>query len=148
MAQQHLTEPDFEFHHSTDVQLRFGDIDLFGHVNNNVYLQLFDIAKYDYFRQVMGADFDIRALAMVVVNINCDFLAPAFLDEPLRVLTACAAIGEKSVRLLQRVVNTATGQVKCSATTIMVTFDPATKSSSPVAPHARAALVAYEGRDL
>lgn len=148
MAQQHLTEPDFEFHHSTDVQLRFGDIDLFGHVNNNVYLQLFDIAKYDYFRQVMGADFDIRALAMVVVNINCDFLAPAFLDEPLRVLTACAAIGEKSVRLLQRVVNTTTGQVKCSATTIMATFDPATKSSSPVAPHARAALVAYEGRDL
>ena len=148
MPQPHLADPGFDFRHTTDVQLRFGDIDLFGHVNNNVYLQLFDIAKYDYFRQVMGPDFDIRTLAMVVVNINCDFLAPAFLDEHLRVLTACASVGVKSLRLLQRVVNSDTGQVKCQATTVMATFDPATMSSAPIDGSARAALAAYERREL
>lgn len=148
MAQPHLADPGFEFRHSTDVQLRFGDIDMFGHVNNNVYLQLFDIAKYDYFRRVMGPEFDIRALSMVVVNINCDFLAPAFLDERLHVLTACASVGDKSLRLLQRVINADTGQIKCQATTVMATFDPATMTSGPVDPAARAALRAYEQRGL
>ncbi|MDE6131249.1 MAG: acyl-CoA thioesterase, partial [Muribaculaceae bacterium] len=34
-----------EFRHRLPVQLRFRDIDMFGHVNNNVYLELMDVAK-------------------------------------------------------------------------------------------------------
>lgn len=134
------------FNHSLPAQLRFNDIDALGHVNNNVYLQFFDLGKYDYFKQVMGEDFDIKVLAVVVVNINCDFMAPAFLDEPLEVRTATAAIGDKSVTLVQQIVNADTGQIKCQGTTVMASFDLATGKSAPVNDKARAALCAFENR--
>ena len=39
--QQHTTEG---FRHHTDVQIRFNDIDILGHVNNTVYFSFYDTA--------------------------------------------------------------------------------------------------------
>ena len=36
-------------------QLRFSDVDRFGHVNNSVYFSLFDMCKPRYFHDVVGA---------------------------------------------------------------------------------------------
>lgn len=148
MAHQDNNFPDIEFRHSLPVQLRFNDIDALGHVNNNVYLQLFDLGKYDYFKQVMGDGFDLTSLAMVVVNINCDFMAPSYLDEPLQVSTATEAIGDKSLRLRQIITNSTTGQIKCRATTVMVSFDPATGTSAPIEDASRAKVESFEKRRL
>ncbi len=146
MSQQRVPKSPVPFLHNFPVQLRFNDVDMLGHVNNNVYLQLFDVAKYDYFRCVMGDGFDIRRLAMVVVNINCDFYEPAYIDEPLTVMTATERIGEKSLTLLQRIVNSETGHVKCQAVTIMAAFDPHTLSSATVDSDSRAKVAAFEKR--
>lgn len=148
MSQSRVTQYPFDLSHRLDAQLRFNDYDLLGHLNNNVYLQLMDLAKYRYFQAVMGADFDISRLAVVVVNINCDFIEPATVDEPLTVCTATEAIGEKSLTLVQRILNPATGHVKCQATTVMASFDTKTMRSAPIADDARRAVAAYEGREF
>lgn len=146
MSQQRVPESPVPFLHIFPVQLRFNDVDMLGHVNNNVYLQLFDAAKYDYFRSVMGEGFDIRRLALVVVNINCDFYEPAYLDESLQVMTATERIGDKSLTLLQRIVNADNGHVKCQARTVMAAFDPHTLTSASVDADSRARVAAYEKR--
>lgn len=38
------------FRHCTKVQTRFSDIDLLGHLNNNAYLSIMDLAKSGTFR--------------------------------------------------------------------------------------------------
>ena len=43
---------DFEFHHTLPIQLRFNDVDKFGHVNNTVYFSFYDLGKTDYFASV------------------------------------------------------------------------------------------------
>lgn len=136
------------FRHSMDVQVRFNDIDALGHVNNNVYLQFFDLGKYDYFRQTVGVDLGDNRPAAVVVNINCDFMAPTFIEEPLAVRTAIAAIGEKSLTMVQQVYNRATGQIKCQGTTVMASFDFATGRSTPVPAETREAFSQFEGREF
>lgn len=148
MSNSHVAPVAITFNHSIPVQLRFNDIDALGHVNNNVYLQLFDLGKYDYFKQVMGADFDLKTLAVVVVNINCDFMAPAFIDEPLEVRTATSRIGDKSITLVQQIVNRETGQIKCQGTTVMASFDIATGKSAPINSGARAAVAEFERHDF
>ena len=47
-----VPEATIEFIHRTPVQLRFRDIDMFGHVNNNVYLELMDMAKASFYAQI------------------------------------------------------------------------------------------------
>ena len=148
MSQQRVPESPVPFLHLFPVQLRFNDVDMLGHVNNNVYLQLFDAAKYDYFRSVMGDGFDIRRLALVVVNINCDFYEPSYLDEPLQVMTATERIGDKSITLLQRIVNVYNAHVKCQCRTVMAAFDPHTLTSASVDADSRAKLEAFENRSF
>jgi len=137
-----IPAPSCRYTHRQDIQLRFADADLFGHVNNTVIMQYFDLGKLSYFRAVMGDDFDMRGIALVVVNTNCDFYAPVFLDEHVEVLSGTVRIGEKSLRLEQRLVS-ATGDVKAICTTVMAGFNPATCTSAPIDPLWRERIEAY-----
>ena len=143
-----IPEPAYPYRHAIDVQLRFNDVDMFGHVNNSVYLQFFDLGKLRYFEAALGKDFARSGLAVVIVNINCDFFSPAFLDEPLQVLTTVTHIGDKSLVLEQRIVNSATGDVKCLGRTTMAGFNPKTLKSEAIPAESRKSLEQYEGRQL
>lgn len=139
-------EVAFGFRHRQPVQLRFIDIDPLGHVNNAVYFQLMDLAKYKYFSALGGVlDGDIT---VVVVNVNCDFYSPAYLDEPLEVLTAVESIGDKSLRLEQRVVDPASGDVKCVCRTVMAGFDRVAVRGVEIPADWHRRISAFEGREM
>lgn len=129
------------------VQLRFSDIDALGHVNNTVYFSLMDLAKTEYFLNVMGSDLDISKAGLVVVNVNCSFCAPSFFGERLEVVTSTVAIGEKSLTLEQAVVCPDKGdEVKCTCRTVMCGFDPRTSTAIPIADEWRSALETFENK--
>ena len=44
------------FKHLTDIQIRFNDIDMLGHLNNTMYFSYFDIGKADYFNAIRRTD--------------------------------------------------------------------------------------------
>lgn len=146
MENTRIPAPQAHYNHTIECQLRFNDIDMFGHVNNSVYLQFFDLAKLKYFQDVTLAKPQADSLAMVVVNINCDFYAPSLIDEALEVKTAVIAIGHRSLTLEQRIINPHTGSVKCQAHTIMAGFNIATAESVPIPTDARKAIEEYEHR--
>lgn len=135
-------EPTIEFVHRMPVQLRFRDIDMFGHVNNNVYLELMDAAKAAFYAQVQGGRLRPDSIGLLVVNVNCDFFAPTTLDEPVEVVTGILSISERSVRMEQRLLNSATGAVKCICRTVLAGFDPSTGAGAPVPPLYRQAFEA------
>lgn len=147
MSNTRIPAPTFEFRHHQPVQLRFLDIDPMGHLNNAIYFQLMDLAKVKYFT-ALGGVFDGKAESLVIVNVNCSFYSPAYLNENIEVLTGVESIGEKSLRLEQRVVNADTGDVKCVCHTIMAGFDPVAVRSIPVSDEWRAKISAYEHRAL
>lgn len=129
------------------VQIRFNDVDMFGHLNNNVYLQFLDMGKYAYFRSMMQGTFGSEPTGPVVANINIDFLAPTMIDEQLEVRTAVSSVGESSLTLEQWVVNKS-GQEKCHARTVMVNLDLKTHRPTPVTAEWRARFAAEEGHDF
>ena len=148
MSNSRVPEAKFEFHHRQPVQLRFNDIDMLGHLNNSVYIQLMDLGKANYFHQFIDGRLDHDNLAIVVANINCDFHAPAYLEERLEVLTAVESMSERSLRLEQRVINADTGEVKCRAITTMVNIDPKTPHDTEISPLWRHLRSTYESRPL
>ncbi len=134
------------YHHYLRVQTRFTDFDMLGHMNNNVYLSLMDMAKADYFERVMEGGINSHDPGVVVVNINCDYFSPVTPDEPVEVYTTTTRVGERSLTLDQRIVNADTLAVKCVATTVMAGFDMEKMTSRPIDRQWTDALERYEQR--
>lgn len=140
--------PKHPFRHITPVQLRFNDFDMLGHLNNAVYVTLLDLGKSRYFTEIMPRGIDWKQINMVVVNINCDFFAPAYISEPIAVLTQVTSVSRRSFKMSQRVVNAETGEVKCAGTTVMAGFNSATAQGAEITQEWIDALCAHEGRNL
>lgn len=132
--------PELPLTHAVDIQARFTDYDAFGHINNNAYMQYFDLGKSLFFTDSLGMAFSPAAVGAVIVNVNVNFYSATTPGTPLRVLTGCTRLGNRSLTLHQQAVNAATGQVKADAISILAGFDIDTQSSAPLPDSLRAAL--------
>ena len=120
------------FRHAVPLQLRFNDIDVLGHVNNNAQLALFDVGKTEFHNALRGQLADWSRVEAVIVNINCTFMEQIRFTDPMEVRTRVKKIGEKSFTLQQILRNTATGQICSMCESVMVSVDYATKASKPI----------------
>ena len=68
------------------VQVRFNDVDRFGHVNNTAYFSLYDLGKVEYMHAVLGGGFEQADVVPVVANVNADFIRPIFYGDPIEML--------------------------------------------------------------
>ena len=140
---------EIEFHHSLPIQLRFNDVDKFGHVNNTVYFSFYDLGKTEYFRFCMpGSSTGKKKDGIVVVHIEAELSGTDFSSDHIAVQTAVCEIGTKSFHLLQRVIDTETMEVKCICRSVMVTFDLERHESKPLTEEWIEAICRFEGRDL
>ena len=145
---KHGPVPQFPFHCALDVQLRFNDIDMLGHLNNNSYFQIFDLGKNNYFSRVKEGYVQWSRPPLMIVNLNCNFLAQTRITEPVAVETQTVALGEKSVTMMQQIINSSTGEVKCVCQSVLVYYDHEAETAAPIPQEWRDALSAFEHRDL
>ncbi|WP_300729393.1 thioesterase family protein [uncultured Bacteroides sp.] len=138
---------EIKFRHVMPVQIRFSDVDQYGHMNNSAYFSLYDLAKTSYMREVFG-EMKWKDLGIVVANINADFLAPVFFSDELVIDTAVVHLGHKSFTLLQRAYNKASGVLKCQCRTVMVGYDVASKEPVELPGYFKKAICSYEGKSL
>jgi acyl-CoA thioester hydrolase len=111
-----------EFRHTIPLQIRFNDVDKFGHVNNTIYFQFYDTAKTDYFSTVCkGVDWE--HVAIVVVKIEAEFLAQIKAGSRIAGRTRAVKVGNKSFHLEQEVYDEDTMEVKSRCFSIMVLYD-------------------------
>lgn len=134
------------YRHYINLQTRFTDYDMLGHLNNNVYMSFMDLGKAEYFTRVMKGEVDWSNPGIVVVNVNCDYLAPVVPGEELELFTTVTKIGERSLTLDQRIINSDTGETKCIARTVMAGFDAETSTSTLIPTEWVEAIEAYEER--
>lgn len=140
-------EENVKFRHIMPAQIRFSDVDQFGHVNNSVYFSLYDLAKTTYIKEVLGST-DWSKMAIVVANINANFYQPVFFSDRLVIETAVVQLGHKSFTLLQRAVTTDTREVKCECRTVMVGYDVASRETKLIAEEYKQAICKYEGKTM
>lgn len=138
---------DISFKHTIPLQLRTNDLDRFGHINNAVYFTFYDLGKTNYVETVCP-DVDWEKEAIVVVQINVNFMSQIFSTDHIAVQTAITSIGTKSFELAQRVIDIDTQEVKCFCRSVMVTYDLTLHKSKPLPDEWIKAICQYEGKDL
>ena len=97
------TEPDLrslraaDFPVLTPMTTRWSDNDVFGHLNNAVYYQLFDSAINRWVGQVTGADPTELPVMGVVAESGCRYFGEVRYPQDVRVGLAVVRIGTSSV---------------------------------------------------
>ena len=126
------------------LQIRFNDVDKFGHVNNTVYFQFYDTAKTDYIATVCkGVDWE--RLAIVVVKIEAEFVSQIKGNDHIAGRTRIVKIGNKSFHLEQDVIDSDTHEVKSRCFSVMVLYDLERQQTIPLPDEWRKAITDYDG---
>lgn len=132
------------YHHRLPIQIRFNDVDRYGHVNNNAYFAYYDLGKDEYLRNVLRTNYRGTDVVPVIANINADFILPIFYGDEIVMETRVSHIGQKSFTLKQHAINLRTNKVVCQCSTVMVCFN-LKKQESALLPEAyRKAFEDYE----
>lgn len=94
----HTPEEEPNFYHRLPVQIRFNDVDRYGHVNNNAYFAYYDLGKQEYLYKVLKADYRSEETVPVIANINADFFIPIITATTLWWKRACRTSAKKVLR--------------------------------------------------
>lgn len=140
--------PYESFKSSLPIQIRFGDIDALGHINNNVYYSYFDLGKTHYFEKLKAESVSWIEGMIVLARTETDFILPVFYKESIAVDTKIIKLGEKSGVFLQQIRNADNDDIKCRCKSVFVAFNPKTASSMEIPSIWRKAISEYEGIEL
>jgi acyl-CoA thioester hydrolase len=131
----------------TNVEVRFNDIDAMGHVNNAVILTYFEEGRkalfYEAFKDSVPGGFNF-----ILAHLECDYLLPVRLDDPLTVHMWVPRIGTKSFGLAYRLADADDdNRIFANGSSIQVCYDYRRRRSIPVSDALRNALAAYHTGD-
>lgn len=108
---------------TSEIQIRFSDIDSFDHVNNINVQHYYDYGKMMYYRDAMSIAVMKCNPSIVIVNTSSNYFLPIFSDDMINVETQVIELGVKSIKFYQRIICKKTNQIKSDCTTVMVAFD-------------------------
>lgn len=130
----------------TDIQMRFADVDMLGHVNNVNLQHYYDTGKIDYFNRVLGAGAQKWGhRGIIAASTHTDYIAQIRFGERISIRTWVERVGNKSLTLKQQIV-AAEGpdgapQLKSESSSAMVYFDFDNQCSIPVPDEWRHAML-------
>lgn len=111
-----------------DVLIRFTDIDMFGHVNNAIYSQWFDTARFTFLASLLPG-MDPKGRSMVMVHIETDFHQQLVFGDKVYIESYVTKVGNRSLGIRQQVIHSVSGKVHAESYGILSTFDAATQTS-------------------
>ena len=137
--------PDYRFYHP--IEVRYGDLDPQGVVNNAKYLTYFEQARVQYFVHLglFKPEQSFLEIGVIVADVHIAYHAPLVWGVPVQAGVRTAKFGTKSSTLEQAVVHRETGQVYASGAVVLVAYDYIKKESIPVPQVWREKVGAFEG---
>jgi len=122
--------------HLTNIQVRFSDTDLIGHLNNTSYATYAETARIHFFR-----DTKVNLSKMILANISIDFRYQAKYHQPMVVESSILKIGNTSIKLYQKMLSADT--MAAEVTSVVVCFDYTNNQPIPVPDEMRTVLENY-----
>ncbi|HEX4684057.1 MAG TPA: thioesterase family protein [Gemmatimonadaceae bacterium] len=122
--------------HRTHVQMRFGDTDALGHINNASFASYAELGRLDFLSKLGGS---VRSL--ILASLYIDFRRQVNLADDLYVESWVSKLGRTSVTLEQTIY--ANDEKAADVKSVVVHFDYATNKPTELTPEIRAALAAH-----
>ena len=135
------------FKHKTNIEIRFVDVDAFGHVNNANYLTYLEIARVKYFDEIADWQYNWSKQGIILAKAEIDFIIPIHFGDEISVHTRCSRLGNKSFDLEYRIIHLLKGneQLMADGVTVMVAYDYEAKKSIEIPAEWKEAILKFEG---
>ena len=136
-----------EFRHRTRLEVRLGDLDPFGHVNNAVIATYVEQGRVLYLRDVLGTGVDPVSMPFILAMLKIDYLSQVMFSDTVEVGSRVDWIGRTSIGMSHLLINQE-GRELAQSETVLVAFDYEVEKPMPVSDDWRAIMAAHEGRPL
>jgi acyl-CoA thioester hydrolase len=139
------------FRHHTRLEVRFRDIDAFGHVNNAAFVTYLEQARIRYLIDNLDIETP-QHLPLILAAIQVDFRAPILFGQEVVIGTRVDWIGNTSLSMSHRMTagtdSDGDNRLVAEAATVLVAYDYPTERPIRVPDPWRMAFAEYEGGSL
>ncbi|MFN2151192.1 MAG: acyl-CoA thioesterase [Anaerolineales bacterium] len=133
----------FRFYHP--IEVRYGDLDPQGHLNNAKYLTYMEQARIAYVHHLgiwQGGSF--LDIGVILAEARLTFKAPIQWGQPIQVGVRVNRLGNKSFDVLYTIEDAQSGIEHANGMTVQVTYDYHAHQTIPIPDHWREIITQFE----
>jgi acyl-CoA thioester hydrolase len=124
--------------HEKRIEVRWRDVDNYGHVNNAVYLTYLEEVRDEWLARTLRDD--VAVWDYVIAHVSIDFRREVTqADDEVRATCRLERIGTSSVRTREQIL-TAAGVLAAEASAVLVARDREAGTARPITPQEREAF--------
>ncbi|MCA0971963.1 acyl-CoA thioesterase [Halobacillus litoralis] len=127
--------------HEIEVNVRFCETDLLGHVNNNNYFVYMEDSRIQFFNElgVAGDNW-----SFILASTSCDFLKQVYFNQTLMIKSHVVKIGNSSFHLEQDMYEKESGDLVAKGKSVIVQFDFEEQKSKPMSDEMKRILESHQ----
>ncbi len=139
-----MAEKISDYKYKTPIHIRFSDIDSVGHVNNAIYLTYFEIARFNFWKNVIKWDFSENGIIVGRAEVN--YLKPVMLHDQIACYVRVVRIGNSSFDVMQILVKTTDkGEEICTTgKTVCISYDYSANKSVKIPAELRQKMIEFD----
>ena len=136
---------DFRFYHP--IEVRYGDLDPQGHVNNAKFLTYFEQARVQYMIELglFTKDQSFMKIGVIIADIHITYFAPIYFGQSIQVGVRAWKFGNKSMTWEQNVLDAETGKEVAKGEVVIVTYDYKEQKTIPIPQEWKEKIIEFEG---
>ena len=136
---------EFRFYHP--IEVRYGDLDPQGHVNNAKYLTYFEQARVAYWIEMgfFSKDQSFMELGVILADVYITYFAPVYFGQKVKVGVHVIRLGNKSMTWEQNVVDVESGKELARGEVVVVAYDYRQEKTIPIPNEWREKITEFEG---
>jgi acyl-CoA thioester hydrolase len=136
-----------EFHFYHPIELRYGDLDPQGHVNNAKHLTYFEQARVAYMIELglFTKNQSFMEIGVILAVVHITYHAPIYFGQNIKVGVHAAKLGNKSMTWEQNIIDSDTSRELAKGEVVVVTYDYRSGKTIPIPQEWREKISEYEG---
>lgn len=136
---------DFRFYHP--IEVRYGDLDPQGHVNNAKHLTYFEQARVAYMiaLRLFTKDQSFMEIGVILADVHITYFAPIYFGQDIKVGVQAAKLGDKSMTWDQNIVDAGSGKELAKGEVVIVAYDYKRAKTIPIPQQWRKRIIEFEG---
>jgi acyl-CoA thioester hydrolase len=135
---------DYHFYHP--IEVRYGDLDPQGHVNNAKHLTYFEQARIAYLVELglFTKDQSFMEIGIILADIHITYLEPVYFGQNIKIGVHAVKLGNKSMTWAQNIVDADTGKELAKGEVVLVTYDYGKEKTMSIPQEWRGKIKAFE----
>ena len=134
----------FNFYHP--IEVRYGDLDPQGHVNNAKHLTYFEQARVAYMIELglFTRDQSFMEIGIILADVHITYFEPVYFGQNIKVGVHAAKLGDKSMTWEQNIIDADTGKELAKGEVVLVTYAYRAEKTMSVPQEWRKKIIAFE----